>query len=544
MIVKKTKNKIKIGLIVSLAALALTACGQSSNNGAAKKTLNWSENAELATQDPSLTTDATSFQAELNTQEGLYRLGKHQKPQLALAKSAKITNGGKTYTFVLRNAKWSNGDKITPNDFVYSFRRIVTPSTKSSMAFYLYQIKNAEAINKGQKKPSTMGIKALPGNKLQITLTRPVSYFKKFLAYPLFYPQNEKFVKKVGNKFGTSSKYILSSGPFVMKGWTGSNKQFSLVKNKNYWDAKAVKLNRVNETISETATTAYNMYQAGKLDETWLAGEEVANNNHSAAFKARPASQLQRLDFNMNKLPVFKNVYVRKAFSLAINRNQLAKVLKDGSLPAQGFVPSGMGNNPKTGEQFYKEAYVKAGVESNLAQAKKDLQKGLKQTGQKNINVTLTTSNTDQEKQIGEYLQSRLEQLPHVKISVSSIPYTTLIQRQQARNFQITVTTWKAILGDPINFLDVWESNASYNNSGWKNVQYDKLLDQSENVYGNKPVQRWKRLVAAEKILMQQQATVPLIQIANPQLVKTSVKGYLYNPVGIPYDFKTAYFAK
>jgi ABC-type oligopeptide transport system substrate-binding subunit len=536
----KLKSEIKLAATIGFSAMMLAACG---NKQASSKNqvLNWSENNPISTQDPSLTTDSTSFQTEVNTQEGLYRLDKKQKPQLALAKSEQTSKDGKTYTFTLRPAKWSNGDKLTAHDFVYSLRRTVTPATKSSMAFYLYQIQNAEAINKGKKAPSSLGVKALGDEKLQIKLVRPVSYFKRFLAFPLFFPQNQKFEQKVGKRYGTAAKYTVASGPFKMTGWTGNNKQFSLVKNKNYWDAKHVKLQKVNETISESATTSYNLYQSGKLDETFLGGEEVAANKKSKNFYPRPQSALQRIDMNMVKVPIFKNVHVRKAFSLAIDRTSLANVLKDGSTPAQGFVPSGMGNNPKTGEAFYKEAYVKSGVEYNLAQAKKELAQGYKQTGKNSINVTLTTSDTDAGKQIGEFLQSKLEQLPGVKINVNTLPYTTLISRQTSGNFELTIETWKAILGDPINFLDVFESGSSYNNIGWKNAKYDQLLDQSENVYGNKPVQRWQRLVAAEKLLMNDQVTVPLIQMADPQLIKSNVKNVSFNPVGIPFDFKNVY---
>lgn len=536
----KTRSKLKIGVVTGVAALMLAACG-SQQAGNKKQVLNWSENNPISTQDPSLTTDSTSFQAELNTQEGLYRLNKKQQPKLALAKSEKTSKDGKTYTFTLRPAKWSNGDKLTAHDFVYALRRTVTPSTKSTMAFYLYQIQNAEAINKGQKSPSSIGVKALGNEKLQIKLVRPVSYFKRFLAFPLFFPQNQKFINKVGKKYGTAAKYTIASGPFKMTGWNGSNKQFALVKNKNYWDAKNVKLQRVNETISESATTSYNLYQSGKLDQTFLGGQEVAANKHSKEFYARPQSALQRIDLNMTRFPIFKNYHIRHALSLALNRQQLANVLKDGSLPAKGFVPSGMGKNPQTGEAFDKEAYVKSGVESNLAEAKKELALGYKQTGKKSINVTLTTSDTDSGKQVGEFVQSQLEQLPGVKIRVNTLPHTTLISRQAAKNFDITIESWKAILGDPINFLDVFESDASYNQTGWKNAQYDKLLDESENVYGNKPEQRWKRLVAAEKLLMKKQVTIPLVQLAQPAMIKSNVKNVSFNPVGIPYDFKNVY---
>lgn len=455
-----------------------------------------------------------------------------------------MTNGGKTYHVVLRKAKWANGDPLTAKDFVYAWRRTVTPSTKSTMAFYLYYLKNAEAINKGQKSPSTLGVKADGNYKLTINLKRPVSYFKRFLAFPLYYPQNEKFVKKCGKKFGTQAKYTLSSGPFKMTGWTGNNKQFTLVKNKNYWDAKSVKLQKVNETISETSSTSYNMYQAGKLDETLLTGEQVNANKNKPGYHARHQSALQRIDLNMKKVAAFKNKNIRKALSLAINRESLANnVLRNGDTAAKGFVPSGMGKNPQTGEEFYKEAYVKSAVAYNLPEAKCLLKQGYKEAGIKSINVTLSTSDDDNSKQIGEFLQSKLEQLPGVKISVQTLPYTTLISRQQKGDFEMTIEGWKAILGDPINFLDVFESDSSYNNAGWKNARYDQLIDEAEGKYANQPSKRWAKLVAAEKVLMEDQGTIPLVQMASPQLVKTNVKNISFNPVGIPYDFKEVYLS-
>lgn len=540
-----TLKKITAAGLLTASALVLAACGQQkSSQSQTKQVLNWTESAQISTQDPSLTTDSTSFQALLNTQEGLYRLDKKQKPQLALAKSAKVTDGGKTYTFVLRDAKWSNGQAITANDFVYSYRRSLNPKTKSSMAFYLYQIVNAEAINAGKKPVSSLGVKALSKNKLQIKLVRPVSYFKLLLAFPLFFPENQQFIEKVGSKYGTAAKYTISSGPFKLTKWTGSNKQFTLVKNQNYWDKKNVKLDKVNETISETSSTAYNLYQAGKLDETYLTGEQVKANKGKSTFYDRPASAIQRLELNREKVKAFNNFNIRRALSLAIDRESLAKVLSDGSVAAKGFVPSGMGNNPTTGEAFYKEAYVKEAVSYNLKEAKKYLAKGYKELGIKSLNLNLTVSDTDSAKQVGEFLQSKLGELPGVKITVTTLPYTTLISRQSAGNYQLTIKNWQAILGDPINFLDVFEKDSSYNTSGFASSKYDQLLNEAENVYGNKPVQRWKRLVAAEKLLMNEQGTIPLIQTAKPQLVQSYVKNVSYNPLGIPYDFKLVYIKK
>lgn len=539
---KISKKILATGTII-VSALALAACGNQSASQKKKQVLNWSETTQLSTQDPSLATDTTSFQALLNTGDGLYRLDKNNKPKLSLAKSVKASKGGRVYDFVLRkNAKWSNGDPLTAKDFVYSYQRTVNPATKSQMAFYLYQIKNAQAINSGKKQPSTLWVTAPSKYHLRIELTRPLSYFKNLLAWPLFFPQNQKVVQKYGKLYGTQAKYTVSSGPFILTKWTGNNKTWTLVKNKNYWDAKDVKLSKVNEQVSESTTTSYNLFQAGKADETGLTGQQVASNKNKAGYHARLSSAIRRLELNQNKVKAFKNLKIRQAFSYAINRQQLANnILKDGSIPAKGFVPSGMGTNPKTGAQFEDDAYVKSGVSYDLQKAKLLLKQGYRETGTKSIDVTLLASDDDTSKQTAEFLQSQLDRLPNVNISVQSIPFTQLISRQTAGNYEITLKNWQAVFGDPINFLDVFQKGSSYLNNGWNNNQFNKLLDQSENVYGNNPVKRWSRLVAAEKILMKDQGTIPLVQVAHPQLLKTDVKNVSFNPTGVPYDFKNVY---
>lgn len=541
---KIIQKLLGVGVCLS-ASFVLAACQNKNSPAQPKQVLNWSEINELATQDSALATDTTSFQALLNTGDGLYRLNKNNQPVLSLAKKVKVTNGGKTYNFTLRkNAKWSNGDPIQAKDFVYAYQRTLNPKTKSQMAFYLYQIKNAQAINKGEKKLASLGVKADGKYNLTIELTRPLSYFKNLLAWPLFFPQNQKFIEKTGKLYGTQAKYTISSGPFKLTKWTGTNKSWSLVKNKNYWDAKNVKLDRINEQVSESTTTSYNLFQANKADETSLTGQQVAANKNKAGYYARVSSAIKRLELNENKVAAFKNLKIRQAFSYAIDRNSLVNVLKDGSTAAKGFVPSGMGKNPKTGESFEDEAYVKSGVTYDLAKAKKLLKEGYQASHINKINVTLLVANDDASKETAEFLQSKLEQLPGVSISVRAIPYTQLISNQTAGNYQLTVKNWQAVIADPINFLDVFEKGSSYLNNGWNNDEYNKLLNESENVYGNNPEKRWQRLVEAEKVLIKDQGTIPLVQSAKPQLVKTYVKNISFNPTGVPYDFKEVYLKK
>lgn len=208
----KFKKKIGIGLAVAFCSLALVACGKSSTGTsgtlAAKQVINWNESSELPTMDPSTATDVISFDMLNNTGEGLYRLGKDSKIEPGIAKATKVSNGGMTYTFTLRkNAKWSNGDKLTAKDFVYSWQRTVKPATGSQYAYLFSGIQNADDITAGKKPASSLGIKAEGDYKLVVTLDKKIPYFKLLMGFPSFFPQNQGAVEKYGSKYGTASKY-------------------------------------------------------------------------------------------------------------------------------------------------------------------------------------------------------------------------------------------------------------------------------------------------------------------------------------------------
>ncbi|MCW3779207.1 peptide ABC transporter substrate-binding protein [Levilactobacillus namurensis] len=540
------------GIYVALSAislLALAGCGSKAagNTGnskyAANQVLNWSESQELATSDLSKVTDTVSFTMLQNTQEGLYRLDKTGKPANAIATSTKVTNGGKDYVFNLRhNAKWSNGDPVTAHDFVYSWQRSLDPKTACQDAYYMYAVRNAKAINQGKLAPSTLGIKADGNYRLEVHLTKPVSYFSKLLAWPLFYPLNQKAVQQYGKRFGTTSATTVSDGPYKLTKWNGTSKTWTLAKNPKYWNHANVHLTAINYQVNQSTTTSFNLFTAKKLDETSLNGQQVKNSLNNPNFVKRLPTGTQRLDFNQNKVKAFKSLAVRQAISTAIDRKQLVNdVLQDGSVASNGFVPHGIGKNPKTGEAFDQEAEVPSAATYDLKRAKQLLAKGYKETGTKSIDATLSVSDTDGAKKVAEFVQSSLQKLPGVKISIKSVPYVQLMTQQANGNYQLTFSGWQSVFADPIEFLNVFAKGSSFNTTGWKNAQFYDLLNQAENQDGNQPTKRWAKLVAAEKVLMKTQATVPLYQQAQSQLLRTNVKGIIYNPAGVPYDFTDAY---
>ncbi|EHE90909.1 hypothetical protein LDBUL1632_00591 [Lactobacillus delbrueckii subsp. bulgaricus CNCM I-1632] len=230
-------KKFTLAAVSVSAAFLLAACGSQQSSSSAskdKQVLKLSATAPLDTIDIS---KATGYGQTGNVFESFYRLGKNGQPAAGLAKSGTVSKDGKTWTFKLRsNAKWSNGEKITAQDFVYSWRRTINPKTASPYAYIFSGIKNADEIIAGKKSPSSLGIKALNQETVQVKLNRPIAYFKVLMAYPLFGPQNEAFIKKTGKKYATSSKYMLYSGPFKITGWKGTNDTWSFVKNNQYWD--------------------------------------------------------------------------------------------------------------------------------------------------------------------------------------------------------------------------------------------------------------------------------------------------------------------
>ncbi len=529
------------GSVAALCALTLGACGSKSSDSASKQVLNWNESAELPTMDLSKATDVVSFDTLNNTMEGLYRLGKDSKIEPGLATKTKVSSDGLTYTFTLRkDAKWSNGDKVTAKDFVYSWRRTLDPKTNSQYAYLFEGIKNATDVMNGKKSTKEVGVKADGDYKLVVTLDKQIPYFKLLMGFPLFFPQNQKTVEKYGSKYGTASKYMCYDGPFNLTKWTGTNLSWSLKKSDNYWDKKNVKLDSINFKVNKSNSTAYNLYQSGKLDATSLSAEQAKQLKGQSRYTVRQAASTFYFQYNQTK-PEFQNKKIRQAISMIIDRKEFVnKVLGNGSIPAKGLVSTGLAT--RNGKDFADAAYVKDGVTVNLAKAKKLWAEGLKEIGKDSLTFGLLSDDTDVAKRTTEFIQSAIESnLKGAKVECANVPFKTRLNRTNQGQFDIVISAWGADFADPISFLDMFTANNSYNAGKWKNAQYDKLIEASKSTDAGNAGKRWNDLVNAEKILIQEQGISPLYQQATAWMVKPKVKGVIYNSAGANYNFKNAY---
>lgn len=537
------------GVVTISLGMLLAACGNgnsSSKSAAQSGTLNLSTTAPLDTIDIS---KSTGFGQTGNVFESFYRLGKNGKPTAGLAKTGTVSKDGKTWTFKIRDSKWSNGDPIVAQDFVYSWRRSLNPKTASPYAYLFSGVKNADAIIAGKKSPNALGISAPDKKTVVVKLNRPIAYFRVLMAYPLFGPQNEKVVKKYDNRYATKAQYQVYSGPFKIKGWNGTNDTWSFVKNNDYWDKKVVKLNKINYQVVKSNNTGYQMYQQGKLDLTPLSSEQVKNLKSNHDFTQYPYSLVRFLLYNFkdkNQInhAALNNKNIRLALSLSIDRDVVTKkVLGNGSTLPTGFVANDLASNPKTGEDFAKEQAVKNTVDYNPALAKKYWQKGLQEIGQKSLTFDVLSSNDETDSdQLTQYLQSQwTKELKGIKINITNIPDKSTTSRAQQGNFDIYLSHWGGDFNDPMTFMQIPMTGTSYNYGKWSNSEYDNLVKKAGNQDANNPDTRWNDLISAAKIVNSNQAITPIYQQTTAYLQNKRVHGIIHNTAGTQWSYKYAY---
>lgn len=537
---KLTKN---IALLSAGLATA-GALGTVSADAAKYKTIRWSQSDILSSMDPSKTTTNIDFNAINATGDGLYRANQKGDLVLSAADSVEESEDGLTYTFKLKpDLKWSNGDPLTAHDFVYGWQRTNDPKTASQYAYLYSGIKNADAIQKGDEKDlSKLGVKALDDQTLQVELEKPMPQLKSVLANAPFFPQNEKFVKHAGKKYGTAAKYTLSSGPYKMKKWSGSSDTYTLVKNKNYYDADVVKTPKIKMATVKEQNTGYNLYKSNKLDYTTLSPEQVKKSKNTKAYRTIPEATTAYLQLNEKKVKAFKNTKVRQAFSYAIDRETFAdKILTGSATPAKTFTATKLVKDPNTGKDFAKSAAVKGVNTYNLKKAQKLLKQGMKEAGVKKIKVQMLTDDISGAKRSAQFVQSQYEKLDGVKVTIKTVPFKQRINLSEKRDFDMVVSLWGADYADPSTFLDLYKSDSSFNEGGWKNKEYDQLLDDAANKNVNDPKARFKDLTKAEQILDKEAGLVPLYYRSQAALQRTSIKHMVTNTSGATFDWKWAY---
>ncbi|WP_251869303.1 peptide ABC transporter substrate-binding protein [Enterococcus italicus] len=545
---------------VTIFGLALAGCSttggssstatSSSSGGEAKdQTFKVVVQQEMPSADLSLATDTISFSALNNVYEGLYRLDKDNNPEPAgAAEKATVSDDGLTYTIKLReDAKWSNGDAVTAANYVYGWQRTVDPKTASEYAYLFSPVKNADDITAGKTAVDQLGIKAVSDYELEITLTKATPYFDYLLAFPSFFPQNQKVIEENGSNYAQTSDNAVYNGPFTLTDFDGpgTDTEWSYTKNDTYWDKDNVKLSKIDVSVVKESSTSLNLFQDGEADDVILSGELAQQMANDKSFVSQPEATTSYLEMNQRDADSpFKNENLRKAISYAIDRDALVNsILGDGSIASTGLVPSNLTFSPSDKEDFTKAAGTE--LSYSKKQAKEYWEKAKKELGITSLSFDILSSDTDSSKKITEYLQSAIQEaLDGVTVTLSPVPFSVRLDRSNSGDFDVVMGGWGADYADASSFLDLFVTGNSYNRGQWSNSEYDATIKAASTTDVNDPEKRWDDLVKAEKVLMETQGVVPLYQKAEAHLRNTKVKGVVAHGAGAQYDYKWTYIAK
>ena len=533
----KTGKTVKVLLALTTAAGMLAGCGSKTDTD----TFRFASELDIQGMDSAVVDDGMSYNAIHAITDGLTALNDKGKTVPALAKNWDVSADGKTYTFHLKDAKWSNGDEVTANDFVYSWKKII--KNAGTYAYMLgddgASVKNAsQLIDLGPKatdeQMNTLGVKAADDKTLVVELNNKVPYFTDLMAFPCYFPQNEKFVEKCGKNYGTKPEYTLSNGAYKMTKWVKGNKA-TFTKNDKYYDAKTVATKNLEMYLVQDPKTAAQNFDNGKVDYATINSTLVDKYKGKDTFTTFNEGFLFYLNLNF-QVKTLADKNVREALSYAINRKDLCEnVLKDGSRAATGMVPSQLSKSP-AGKDFRDDAGVLVGYDVKKAQEYLDAAK--KELGTDTITVDLLYG-TDESPMdtFAEYLQGSFTKLKGLKVNmVATVKKDRIYNREASGNFQIACTRWAPDYADPTTFLNVLASSNSNNYGKWENAQYNSLLKQAQNETDvNK---RWNELLEAEKVMMDDMPNIPVVQTGTAALQAKNVKGLVHNTVSTPYVFK------
>ena len=533
----KTGKTVKVLLALTTAAGMLAGCGSKTDTD----TFRFANDTDIVGMDSTVVDDAMSFNAITAIIDGLTTVDVKGNTIPGIAKSWDVSNNGLTYTFHLRDAKWANGDKVTAQDFVYSWHRII--KNAGNYAYMLgsegASIKNADSlINLGtaatDEQLNTLGIKATDDKTVVVDLEKNVPYFVGLMSFPCYFPQNQKFVEKCGKNYATKPEYILGNGAYKMTKWIKGNKA-TFTKNDKYYDAKSVKTKNIEMYLVQDPKTAAQNFDNGKVDYAIINSTLVDKYKGKDTFKTIREGYLAYLICNF-KADTTANKNLRHALSYAINRKDLCdNILKDGSQPATGFVPAQLCKSP-SGKDFRKESGKY--VDYDVKKAQEYLDAAKKELGTDTITVDLLYG-TDESPMdtFAEYLQGSFTKLKGLKVNmVATVKKDRIYNREASGNFQIACTRWAPDYADPTTFLNVLASSNSNNYGKWENAQYNSLLKQAQNETDvNK---RWNELLEAEKVMMDDMPNIPVVQTGTAALQAKNVKGLVHNTVSTPYVFK------
>lgn len=538
------KKKVFAALLATaMVGTMLAGCGtpgsKSGGDGgnSDEKVFRYSTSTEPTTLDPTKSNSIPDNEVQHALTESLVRnTGGEVYP--GVAESWEVSEDGLTYTFHLNpDAKWSDGEQITAQDFVYSWQRLMNPDTAAPYVFIGEYIKNGLAVEKGEMDPSQLGVVAQDDTTLVVTLERPTVYFLSMIgAQAQFAPLRQDIVEEYGSDFAADYEKNVYSGPYVLT--KSSDNQWFFEPNEEYWDRDSIKMDRVELNYVQNPDTAVAMYEDGELDYVQLPSASIS------AYEGKDNTFLNgNVDyfyFNVGgDCPELANKNMRLALNYALDRNKYNQLVNSGYYkPSTGLVFSGLTGIESTyGEESTLEGYP---LDGDDAKAKEYLNAALSELGYSDpseVTLTLTTTDTESAKKQAEVCQEMWNKTLGINIEIEQITYAECLSRQQSGDFEIVWAGWGSDYDDPYSYLELFMSSSAYNYSGFQNDEYDALMTATQTEID--AAKRMNMMHQAEQILIDEGAFLPQAEREIHYLLNENVKDvtFFYCSVNIDWVY-------
>lgn len=485
------------------------------------------------TMDPALNSAVDGGNMLLHAFECLLTVAQDGTLQPGQAETWETSEDGLTWTFHLREGlKWSDGTDLTANDFVYSWKRVCNPDVAAPYAeTVLGMVKGFDEAAAGDL--DALAVTAPDDLTLVVELTNPCTYFGSLAAFATLSPVQEATVEANGDAWATSAETYVSNGPFYMTEWVpGSHITFS--KNPNYWNADAIKLDKLTFALIEDSNAAYSAYQTGEvLMIKDVPTEEIPSLTGTDEFYVDYIMGTYYVSLNLNR-ECFQDAKVRQALSLAIDRNYVAGTLMQGTYSAAGNF-MGPGWMDTDGTQFIENAnggqtYINNDdFEGNLAKAKELMEEAGYPNGEGFPQIEYTTNDAGYHKVVAEYLQQAWAELG-IDLKVNIVEWGSFTPMRRNGDYDVARNGWVADYSDPTNQLELFYSTNGNNDGKYNNPEFDAALDAAAATVD--PTERSAALHQAEDIMMEDTACIPIAYYNDFWLQSSKITGSWHSPYG------------
>ncbi len=495
------------------------------------------------TLDPTFATTADEYTYIMHLFEGLTSVDETLKIVPGVAQSWTISPNKMVYTFKLNpNAHWSDGQEVTSQDFIYSWQRLVSPKTGSENAYQADFIKNGEAVRNDFLPMESFGVRAIDPHTLEVTLTAPCDFFLDLVARPYFYPLREDVIKLYGNSWVSNPSSFVGNGPFILSAYA-SDTSMTLAKNSYYWNTDSISNLRI-EFLMLPEVSAINSFKKKDVLYAHVTSTGPLNKFKEDKTLTTQSSYLTYFyAFNNQKAP-FDDVRVRRALSLAIDRDFIVKSIWQDAEAAAAFVPTDIklgGKDFRDRKKQYFDPSANA-YDANLAEALTLLEAAGFPNGADFPMIQFITDNTPINLDVAVAIQQQWYEKLGIKMNITSFEPSRMKKVHDGHNWDIAQVSLNADYNDPLALLDTFVSDAGKNPALYKSAAYDSYIEIAHTT-SNASI-RLNALYQAESLMMGNDCAIaPLLYLSDSFLLSDKITNVISSPYGYKY-FQWAQFKK